>query len=112
MQADLLSAIHQSYDLVCANLPYIPSQDLAHLAVAKAEPRLALDGGRKGLDQITRLLLQLERRMAPHGLAILEIGADQGKEIVNLLTESPIFEIEVLPDFSGKDRLLMVRRRA
>jgi release factor glutamine methyltransferase len=111
MQGDLLSPLGRPFDLVCANLPYIPSEDMGQLAVAEAEPWLALDGGWKGLDQIARLLSQLEGRLAPGGLAILEIGAGQGKEIGSLLPDPFKFEIDVLPDFSGKDRMLLVRNR-
>ncbi|MGD8822475.1 MAG: peptide chain release factor N(5)-glutamine methyltransferase [Anaerolineales bacterium] len=110
IQGDLLSCLDHPFDLVCANLPYIPSQDLTQLAVARVEPRLALDGGQTGLDPILGLLLQLERRLAPQGLALLEIGADQGEEIVSLLPESSSLKLEILPDFAGKDRILRVRK--
>ncbi|MBK8027527.1 MAG: peptide chain release factor N(5)-glutamine methyltransferase [Chloroflexi bacterium] len=39
-------------DLVMANLPYIPSDEVDRLPVSKHEPRQALDGGRDGLDLI------------------------------------------------------------
>src|SRR4030042_1414417 len=42
---DLLDGITGQYDLICANLPYIPSQVLSKLPVAESEPLLALDGG-------------------------------------------------------------------
>lgn len=110
VQGDLLSGLNQAFDLVCANLPYIPSDVLVQLPVSKTEPRLALDGGRRGLEQITRLLAQLEHRLKPLGLAILEIGADQGEEIINSLPATSGFEVEILPDFAGKDRMLLLRK--
>jgi release factor glutamine methyltransferase len=68
LQSDLLSAYRShSLDLICANLPYIPSELLPSLPVARYEPWLALDGGTGGLIQIHRLLDQaslLETRRA------------------------------------------------
>ena len=49
-EADLLPAGEPPFDVVLANLPYIPSGDIAGLPVAASfEPRLALDGGPDGL---------------------------------------------------------------
>ncbi|MCU0483899.1 MAG: peptide chain release factor N(5)-glutamine methyltransferase [Chloroflexi bacterium] len=70
-------------DVVCANLPYVRSGDLAGLPAALSfEPRLALDGGPDGLVVVCRLLDLLPARLAPGGVALLEIGADQGEAIV------------------------------
>jgi release factor glutamine methyltransferase len=49
---------------------------------ASFEPVTALDGGEDGLEVIERLLHQLPERLAVGGLALLEIGADQGDLIV------------------------------
>ncbi len=53
---DLLDG--EDYDLVVANLPYIPHARINKLdpSVKDFEPHLALDGGKKGLDIIYRLL--------------------------------------------------------
>ena len=65
-------------DVLLANLPYIPSGDLAGLpAEVRAEPRLALDGGPDGMDLVRRLLAGLPEVLLPGGRAMLEIGADQ-----------------------------------
>jgi release factor glutamine methyltransferase len=49
VQADLLSPLRGPFDVICANLPYIPTAALADLEVARREPARALDGGRDGL---------------------------------------------------------------
>jgi release factor glutamine methyltransferase len=65
-------------DLVCANLPYVPSEVLPALPVAASfEPPLALDGGPDGLAVIRRPLPELPRVLTDRGVALLEIGADQ-----------------------------------
>ena len=56
IQSDLLSATSSKFDLICANLPYIPTTTLSQLAVAGHEPLSALDGGVDGLRLIEPLL--------------------------------------------------------
>jgi release factor glutamine methyltransferase len=57
--SDLLYPFDFRFGLICANLPYIPSQRLQQLAVAEREPNLALDGGMDGLAVIRRLVREL-----------------------------------------------------
>ena len=67
-------------DIVLANLPYIPTDDVPKLPIAASfEPRMALDGGPDGLDLVRRLLSLLPEVLAPAGVALLEIGADQAR---------------------------------
>ena len=82
-QADLLEEpIDGPVELVLANLPYIPSADVPRLPVAASfEPAAALDGGPDGLDHIRRLLSRLPAVLAPAGACLLEIGADQGEQV-------------------------------
>ena len=53
---DLLPANLPTQNLICANLPYIPTKTLKGLDVFGREPTLALDGGPDGLSLIRRLL--------------------------------------------------------
>lgn len=82
--ADLVPpAEDRAWDIVVANLPYVRAEAMAALPVATTfEPPLALDGGADGLEVIGRLLDLLPRVLADDGLALLEIGADQGEAIV------------------------------
>ncbi len=108
-QADLLDSVPGSFDLVCANLPYIPSADVDGLAVARHEPRLALDGGPDGLQLIRRLLAQLTARLSPGGLALFEIEYRQGQSAAALAqTTLPAARVQILPDLSGLDRILEI----
>ncbi|MET0772531.1 MAG: peptide chain release factor N(5)-glutamine methyltransferase [Candidatus Limnocylindrales bacterium] len=69
-------------DVLVANLPYIPSEDMPTLPVdVRAEPDLALDGGLDGLDLVRRLLAGLPRSTVPGALALLEVGVDQADAI-------------------------------
>lgn len=100
----------RAYDLICANLPYIPSADLASLRVAKFEPRLALDGGPDGLVLIRRLLGQAEERLSPGGALLLEIEERQGQDArAAALAAFPNAQIELFSDLSGRERLLQIQ---
>jgi release factor glutamine methyltransferase len=100
----------EMYDLVCANLPYIPSQELPGLEVFRKEPSLALDGGSSGLDLIQRLLGSAPHRLHPGGLLLLEIEASQGESAQEAAQAAfPTAEVKVHPDLAGRDRLVSVQ---
>jgi release factor glutamine methyltransferase len=106
---DLLGSLDQRFDLVCANLPYIPRGEMQELEVARREPLQALDGGIDGLALIGRLLAAAPQILTPGGLLLLEIGADQGPR-AQLLAQTvfPGADVRVLPDLAGRDRVLRV----
>jgi ribosomal protein L3 glutamine methyltransferase len=78
LEGDLLSPLPDKaqIDVVVANLPYVPGDELDDLPAEYAhEPRLALDGGGDdGLDLVERLLEQCRARLAPDGILICEVG--------------------------------------
>ena len=108
--ADLLDCpalADRRFDLLVANLPYIPSWTLRTLEVYGREPSLALDGGADGLDLIRRLLQTAPAHLTPGGSLLLEIEASQGKAALELARQAfRQADIKVLPDLSGRDRLL------
>lgn len=115
-EADLLPAERDlggpPYDLVLANLPYVRHDALAGLPVAASfEPVLALDGGADGLAVIARLLEQLPAALAEGGLALFEIGADQGDAIVERCRDLlPGWNCAVEPDLAGLPRVARIWR--
>jgi release factor glutamine methyltransferase len=112
-EADLLPA-GEPFDLILANLPYIPSGDIEGLPVAASfEPRLALDGGPDGLDVVRRLVAALPSALADEGTALLEIGFDQGPAVEALVARlGEQWTCRVQDDLSGKPRLAHVERGA
>jgi release factor glutamine methyltransferase len=105
--SDLACALDAAFDLICANLPYVPHPALKNLDVARREPRLALNGGEGGLALIRPLLLDLPRLLAPGGRALLEIDPKQKDEVLQL-ARSISLGADVLPDLAGRDRLLVI----
>ncbi len=110
-QGDLLDALPPDVqpDLVVANLPYIPSDELALLPVSRYEPRLALDGGPDGLRLIRALIAGAVERLGDRFCLLLEIGAGQGDAVAILCQEAfPGAEVRVLPDYAGHDRVVEI----
>jgi release factor glutamine methyltransferase len=112
VQGDLLEpaiSAGQRFDLIAANLPYIPSAELDTLDVVKHEPRLALDGGADGLDAIRRLLDQAPGVLADAGLVLLEIAAGQGARVAVLSRAVfPGAMVNVIPDLAGHGRVVQI----
>jgi ribosomal protein L3 glutamine methyltransferase len=75
--SDLFSGLRgQRYDLIVCNPPYVTAASMRSLpAEYRHEPRLALAGGRDGLDFVRRLLLQAPEHLTARGLLVCEIGA-------------------------------------
>jgi release factor glutamine methyltransferase len=98
-----------SIDLICANLPYIPSETLRTLRIFGREPTLALDGGTDGLNLIRRLLYLGPKWLAPHGMMLLEVEATHGKPALKLANDIfPEAKINLHQDLAGQDRVLEI----
>jgi release factor glutamine methyltransferase len=95
-------------DVLCANVPYVPSEAIATLPtdVRDHEPRLALDGGPDGLDVLRRLAPRAGRWLAPGGRLLCEIGEDQAEAAVALLAAAGLTGLAVHPDLVGRDRVV------
>ena len=97
------------FDLICANLPYIPTETLRSLPIYGREPTLALDGGTDGMETIRRLLNIAPEWLAPNGMILLEIEATRGVQALNIACD--MFSeatIHLHQDMAGQDRLLEI----
>ena len=100
------------FDLICANLPYIPTKTLHGLPIYGREPTLALDGGEDGLDLFRRLLNIAPQWLAPHGQILLEIEASQGVKALSIACDLfDTAEIHLHQDLVGHDRLLEIQMK-
>ncbi len=112
---DLLDPVagEPPFDVVVANLPYVPTREVEKLAPeVRREPALALDGGADGLDAIRRLLPALADAVSPGGLAALEHGWDQGEAVRALFAATGAFEpAATRRDLGGNERVTAAARR-
>jgi release factor glutamine methyltransferase len=105
------SVVHRrrSLNLICANLPYVPTKTMLGLPIYGREPTLALDGGEDGLVLYRRLFSLIPQWLAPHGKMLFETEASLGPQSVGLAKEFfPEAHIELHQDLTGRDRLLEI----
>ena len=108
---DLVEPVAGSrFDLIVANLPYVPSDRIPRKPAPLAfEPRLALDGGRDGLELYRRLLPTLPNVLAPGGLVLLEASPEQLQALGDAVARAfPGARVEAARDYAGLDRYLRV----
>ena len=104
-----------SFDVICSNPPYIPDCEMAHLAanVLDWEPKLALSGGKDGMDVISQIIAKAPKVLNPHGLLIIEIATSTRDQALALAQNEPAFgEAKIIRDAFGDDRFLRAIRRA
>jgi release factor glutamine methyltransferase len=99
-------------DVVLANLPYVRTDAIESLPIAASfEPRAALDGGEDGLALVRALLVLLPGALAADGVALFEIGGDQGESAPSAAAAIlPGWRSSVAADLAGLPRVLRVER--
>jgi release factor glutamine methyltransferase len=108
----LAESLQRQFDVITANLPYIPSKDIPGLPpeVRNYDPLKALDGGIDG----TALILELVR-CAPDllnsgGLIVLETGHDQEESVSSFFSDEVWHSIQTKRDLAGNHRIVTARR--
>ena len=110
-QSDLLSDVEEvDYDIIVANLPYIPTETLTSLEseVVDYEPLLALDGGVDGLLYINRLIKEIEEKVIRNLTLFLEVDTSHATTVLNNLSHWKQVELE--KDLVERDRYIIAKR--
>ena len=110
-QSDLLSDVEEvDYDIIVANLPYIPTETLTSLEseVVDYEPLLALDGGVDGLLYINRLIKEIEEKVIRNLTLFLEVDTSNATTVLNNLSHWKQVELE--KDLVERDRYIIAKR--
>lgn len=112
LAGDWAAAIAGWFDLVLCNPPYVPAGEILALMpeVARYEPASALSGGPDGLDAYRQLLPGLPARLAPGGVAVIEVGHDQADAVERLAVAAGLVPLGRTPDVGGIPRALAFRR--
>jgi release factor glutamine methyltransferase len=99
------------FDLIVANLPYIPTATIATLAPeVQAEPALALDGGPDGLALVRQLVAAAPALLNPRGALVLEIGAGQAADTAALMQAAGFVDLRRRRDLGQIERVVSGRR--
>lgn len=108
VRSDLFDNITETFDVIMANPPYIPTGEILSLMpeVRDFEPKNALDGGADGLDFYRKIAGQVKDYLNPGGYVYMEIGYDQGEAVSELMRNAGFTEVEVIKDLARNDRVV------
>jgi ribosomal protein L3 glutamine methyltransferase len=107
IKSDMFSALGgKHYDLIVANPPYVTTAGMRRLPREyRHEPRIALAGGRDGLDAVRRILLHAPAHLNPGGLLVVEVGSGRGR----LERAFPRVRF-TWPEVAGGDTVFVIQR--
>ena len=99
------------FDLIVSNPPYIKTSDIKNLSddVRKFEPKIALDGGKDGLDVIKKVIYKSKTILKKFGLLALEIGHGQYYKVSKILKEQDFREELLVKDYRNNIRCIVAR---
>lgn len=110
--SDWAAAVGRRFDVVVSNPPYVAAAMIGTLApeVRDHDPRLALDGGRDGLDACRAIAADVDRLLVPGGLVAFEVGAGQADHVAALLCAHALADVRIAHDLSGTGRVVTATR--
>ncbi len=111
-QGNLFETITKKYDIIVSNPPYISKEMIETLEpeVKKYEPYQALYGPNNGLYFYEKISESAVNFLNSNGKIFYEIGYDQAEAVCDILEKYKYKEITVIPDLSGKNRVVKARR--
>ena len=101
------------FDIIVCNPPYIETDVIETLdvEVKDHEPRIALDGGKDGLDFYRIIADKASMHLKSGGILALEIGCDQGVAVKRLLNKAKTYgNVRVVRDLAHLDRVVIAVR--
>ncbi len=103
IESNMFENINEKFDIVVSNPPYIKTDEITKLSnQVQNEPRLALDGGKDGLDFYRIIQKNIKNYLYENGILLMEIGYDQGQAVASMFKNS-----KLVKDYAGKDRVIM-----
>ena len=114
VQGNWLEAIRGTFDGILSNPPYVPSAQVDHLPLdVRQEPRVSLDGGDAGLQDLFAILAQAPRVLRPSGIAMLECGEEQVNRLMDEAAMAAwVHGVHALHDLAGRPRGVLLTRAA
>ena len=99
------------FDLIVSNPPYIKTSDIKNLSddVKRFEPKIALDGGKEGLDVIKKVIYKSNTILKRLGMLALEIGYGQYYKVSQILKEQNFKEELLVKDYKNNVRCILAR---
>ena len=112
--SDWFSSFSKRFDIIVSNPPYISSSDFTKLPndVRSYDPKLALVGGRDGLDCYRKIAQSLSLYLSDDGLAFFEIGFGQKQGVTNIFSQEGLSVVNVWNDINNVERVICVKKDA
>jgi release factor glutamine methyltransferase len=103
-------AAGERFDLIVSNPPYVPAGEIEGLSrEVRREPRIALDGGKDGLDVIRRIVSCAPSRLRPDGLLVIELHETHAVPLPALCLAAGFGEAVVHRDLAALPRWVVAR---
>ena len=111
LKSDWFDNVEGKFDLIISNPPYIGwiEQDKICTEVTKYDPEIALFAGFDGFDAYKKIIPGLAKYLNPDGFVVLEIGASQSNLVKDIMNLSGFFNVDIVKDLSGKDRVIAAK---
>lgn len=108
--SDLLNDVHEKYDLIVCNPPYVRTMDIGveDERVLK-EPHMALDGGIDGLYFYRQILTNARKNLHENAMIIFEIGYDQAASLKEIALRNGYHSVKIYKDLANHDRVVTIR---
>jgi release factor glutamine methyltransferase len=117
LQSDLFSnkKLPKKFEMILANLPYLEKNYLKNLPANLSkplsyEPAMALSGGKKGSELISRLIKKLKEKISAKGICLIELGDNQAQQIIKICTFENL-DTKQIKDLNGFTRFLEIKKR-
>ena len=112
--SDWFSSFSKRFDIIVSNPPYISSSDFTKLPndVRSYDPKLALVGGRDGLDCYRKIAQSLSLYLSDDGLAFFEIGFGQKQGVTYIFSQEGLSVVNVWNDINSLERVICVKKDA
>lgn len=118
LQGDRLTPLEhhpgaRSLDFLVSNPPYIPDEEWEVVPeTLHFEPAAALRGGPDGLQLVRPIIETAGRHLKPGGMLAVEIAESTVEAVLTIATSQPsLCDCRIEPDFQGRPRILIARRR-
>lgn len=110
--SDMFDNINDKFDIIVSNPPYIKTETIGTLsAEVKKEPKIALDGGKDGLEFYRRIVNKAYDYLENGGYLCMEIGYDQKDEVISILELNGRYcDIYSKKDLTGNDRIIICKK--
>tara|TARA_R110000850_G_scaffold19988_13_gene59840 strand:- start:1361 stop:2209 length:849 start_codon:yes stop_codon:yes gene_type:complete len=112
-RSDLFSEVDGEFDLIMANLPYIPAQEETKLSrEVQRDPAVALYGGDEGTELIKAFLKDVLIHLKPGGHLAIEYGIGQAEELKLDGENAGLSNVVIRKDLSGIERYIFATKSA